>query len=257
MFAIERIRIIKNYLVKDHKVSVAKLSELLNVTEVTIRRDLEKLENEGFLKRTHGGAVLLEYVEEAIWDENEETKDILIYQEIADTAYHLVNDNDAIMLTSGPVNAFIAKALSTRSNLTVVTNDLQIASAFTHSPSNNLILLGGDLEETAVYGQMTIDNIRNFSFDHIFIEIDGLSETVGITVSSTKKATLIQHAIKLADSVTVVCLSKFFGTKSLYRVGNLNITHRIITDSNLEDKHKNYIYNHNIPLFTSIDVYEN
>ncbi len=257
MFAIERIRIIKNILIKDHKVSVAKLSEMLDVTEVTIRRDLEKLENEDFLKRTHGGAVLLDYVEDTIWDVNEENKDIQLYQEIADTAVYLVNDGDAVMLTNGSVNTFIAKALSTRSNLTVVTNDLLIASVFAHSSSNNLILLGGDLDENAVYGQMTVDNLKNFSFDHIFIEIDGLSETVGMTVSSTKKATLIQQAIKLADSVTVVCPSCFFGNKSLYRVGNLNIAHRVLTDSNLEDKYKNYMFNHNIPLFTSIDVYEN
>ena len=257
MFAIERIRIIKNCLIKDQKVSVAKLSELLNVTEVTVRRDLEKLENEGFLKRTHGGAVLMDYFDETIWDENEEIKDILLYQEIADTAVHLVNDGDAIMLTNGSVNAFIAKALSSRNNLTIVTNDLSIAAAFAHITTNNLILLGGDLEENAVYGQMTIDNLRNFSFDHIFIEIDGLSETVGITVSSTKKATLIQQSIKQAESVTAVCLSKFFGSKSLYRVGNLNIVNRILTDSNLDDRHKKYIFDHNIPLFTSFDVYEN
>ncbi|MBP1755668.1 MAG: transcriptional regulator, partial [Firmicutes bacterium] len=225
--------------------------------EVTVRRDLEKLESEGFLKRTHGGAVLMDYVDESAWEENEEIKDILLYQEIADTAYHLVNDGEAIMLTSGSVNSFIAKALSGRNNLTIVTNDLSIASAFAHSATNNLILLGGDLEESAVYGQMTIDNLRNFSFDHIFIEIDGLSETIGLTVSSTKKATLIQHSVKLAESVTVVCLSKFFGSKSLYRVGNLSIANRILTDSNLEDKHKKYIFDNNIPLFTSIDVYEN
>jgi DeoR family fructose operon transcriptional repressor len=257
MFAIERIRIIKNILIKDHKVSVAKLSEMLDVTEVTIRRDLEKLEKEGFLKRTHGGAVLVDYVEDTIWNINEEIKDVQLYQEIADTAFYLVNDGDAIMLTNGTVNTYIAKALSSRSNLTVVTNDLLIASAFAHSSSNTLILLGGDLDENAVYGQMTVDNLRNFSFDHIFIEIDGLSETVGMTVSSTKKATLIQQAVKLADSVTVVCPSSFFGNKSLYRVGNLNIAHRVLTDSNLEDKYKNYMFNHNIPLFTSIDVYEN
>ena len=93
----------KNYLIKDQKVSVAKLSELLDVTEVTIRRDLEKLEKEGFLKRTHGGAVLMDYVDDTIWEENEELKDVLLYQEIADTAYHLVNDGAAIMLTNGPV----------------------------------------------------------------------------------------------------------------------------------------------------------
>ncbi len=256
MFAIERIRIIKNYLLKDHKVSVTKLSELLNVTEVTIRRDLEKLEAEGFLKRTHGGAVLLDPTEEPIWDESDSLENVQLYQEIADTAFHLVNDGEAIMLANGTVNAYIAKALSMRNNLTVVTNDLQIAAAFLHSP-NNLILLGGDMEDNALYGQMTIDNLRNFSFDHLFIEIDGLSETVGMTVSSTKKATLIQHSIKLADSVTIVCLSRFFGTKSLYRVGNLNIAHRVLTDSQLEDQYKKFVYNQNIPLFTSIDVYEN
>ncbi len=257
MFAIERIKIIKNHLLKEQKVSVSKLSQLLDVTEVTIRRDLEKLENEGFLKRTHGGAVLMDYVEESALGEYEESKDILLYQEIADTAFHLVNDGEAIMLTNGTVNAYIAKALSEHSNLTIVTNDLVIASAFSHSPGNNLILLGGDLEENALYGQMTTDNLKNFSFDHIFIEIDGFNETVGITVSSTKKATLIQQAIKQADSVTMVCLSRFFGIKSLYRVGNLNLSHRVLTDSNLEDRYKNYIYNQNIPLFTSIDVYEN
>jgi DeoR family transcriptional regulator, fructose operon transcriptional repressor len=257
MFAIERIKIIKNHLIKDRKVSVAKLSELLDVTEVTIRRDLEKLEKEGFLKRTHGGAVLLDYIEESAIGENEEGIDILIYQEIAETAFHLVNDGDAIMLISGTVNAYIAKALTAHNSLTIVTNDLQIATIFSHSPGNTLILLGGDLDETAVFGQMTIDNLKNFSFDHIFIEIDGLSDTVGITVSNTKKATLIQQAIKLADSVTVVCPSKYFGTKSLCRVGHISIAHRILTDSNLEDKYKNYVYNHNIPLFTSIDLYEN
>lgn len=256
MFAIERIKIIKNHLRKDNKVSVAKLSELLDVTEVTIRRDLEKLENEGFLKRTHGGAILLDYLEESL-GENEESKDALVYQEIADTAFHLVNDGDAIMLINGSVNAYIARSLTAHSNLTIVTNDLLIASTFSHSTGNTLILLGGDLEENAVYGQMTIDNLRNFSFDHMFLEIDGLSDTVGLTVSNTKKATLIQQAIKLADTVTVVCPSRFFGTKSLCRVGNLNIAHRILTDSTLEDKYKNYVYDHNIPLFTSIDIYEN
>lgn len=257
MFAIERIRIIKNILIKDHKVSVAKLSEMLDVTEVTIRRDLEKLEKEDFLKRTHGGAVLLDYVEDTIWDVHEDSKDIQLYQEIANTAVYLVEDGDAIMLTSGPVNAFIARALSSRSNLTVVTNDLQIASVFANSTSNTLILLGGDLDENAVYGQMTLDNLKNFSFNHSFIEIDGFSETIGMTVSSTKKATLINQAAKLTDSVTVVCPSRFFGSKSLYRVGNLSIAHRVLTDSNLKDNYKNYIFSHNIPLFTSIDVYEN
>ncbi|MBN2222470.1 MAG: DeoR/GlpR transcriptional regulator [Vallitaleaceae bacterium] len=256
MFAIERVRIIKNYLLKDQKVSVAKLSTLLDVTEVTIRRDLEKLEKEGFLKRTHGGAVLLNYSGESLYDESIEDEQIELYQEIADTAYHLVSDYDSILLTNGPINAFIARSLAKRNNLTVVTNDIKIAQEFSGSQSNNLILLGGDLDEHALFGQMAIDNLKNFAFQHVFLEIDALNNTVGMMVSSVKKATFIQQALKLADSVTVVCLSTSFGGKSLYRIGPLTLAHRILTDSKLDDEYKNYIFNSNIPIFTSIDIYE-
>jgi DeoR/GlpR family transcriptional regulator of sugar metabolism len=85
MFAIERIKIIKDYLNKDKHVSVAKLSSLLNVTEVTIRRDLEKLESEGFLKRAHGGAVLNADLEEPLAFESSEDDRALQMMEISDT----------------------------------------------------------------------------------------------------------------------------------------------------------------------------
>lgn len=257
MFAIERIKIIKNHLLKEQKVSVAKLSELLNVTEVTIRRDLEKLEHEGFLKRTHGGAVLTDYVEDALNGESEDFDDFINYQEIADTASRLVNDGESIMLTSGLINQFIARSLGERSGISIVTNDFQIAQNFQNQGDNCLIFLGGDMDDKAVYGQMTLDNLRNFSFDHVFIEVDGLHETNGITVNSTKKATLIQKAAALSESVNIVCLSKNFGSRSLYRVGKFEMASRILTDSKLDDHFKSMIYNHKIPLFTSIDVYEN
>jgi len=110
MFAIERIKIIKDYLNKDKHVSVAQLSSLLNVTEVTIRRDLEKLESEGLLKRAHGGAVLNAEPEDLLAYESSEDDHTLEMTEIADTIYHLVSDNDIIMLTDGPTNLQAAKS---------------------------------------------------------------------------------------------------------------------------------------------------
>lgn len=256
MFAIERVKIIKNHLIKDQKVSVAKLSEILDVTEVTIRRDLEKLEREGFLKRTHGGAVLNSYVEESFFDDITSDQTLEMQQEIAETAFNLVSDFDSIMLSSGTTNLQIARRLATKSNLTVITNDIRIAMEFSNSPTNSLIMIGGDLDNYAVFGQMAIDNMKNFSFDHLFIEIDGISQDTGMTVSSVKKASLIQQAIPLASSISVVCLSNYFGERSLYRVGKLNIAHNIITDSKLNATYKQYIFNLNIPLFTSVNLYE-
>lgn len=256
MFAVERIKIIKNHLIKEQKVSTGMLSELLDVSEVTIRRDLEKLEHEGFLERTHGGAVLLSYVEEDIV-ENETD---LLYsdqrREIADTAFHLIPDGDTLMLTDGLTNLQIAKRLKDRSGLTVLTNDLRIASEFAGTTTNNVIMLGGDLEGYATYGQMVADNMKNFYFNHLFIEVDGISAKAGMTVSSIKKATLIQNAMHLAECVAVITVSKSFGEKALYRVGPMNLAKKVITDANIPDYYKDYIFNLNIPLYTSIDLYE-
>lgn len=256
MFAIERIKIIKDYLLKDKHVSVARLSSLLNVTEVTIRRDLEKLEHEGFLRRAHGGAVLIEDLEETLVLENTEDNHALQIMEIADTIFHLVSDNDIIMLTDGPANLMAAKKLTHKKNLTVLTNDLRIALEFSSSPSNKLILLGGDLDESAVYGQLAINNMQNFSLGHLIVEVEGVSKQTGITVSSISKASLIQEACKMAETVSVVCLADYFGAKSFYRVGALELATKVITNSTLSDTYKNYLFDLNIQLYTSLDIYE-
>ena len=255
MFAIERIRIIKNYLKKDNKVSVAKLSELLNVTEVTIRRDLEKLESEGFLQRTHGGAVINNEAPDEPVDEPVD-RYVTERQEIADTVFHLVSDNDMIMLTEGLTNVQVAKRLAEKNNLTVLTNDVRIALEFKSSPSNNLILLGGDLNEFAVYGQLAINNMQYFSFNHLFIEVDAINKQTGLMASSISKASLIQKAIQAAENTTVICLAKYFGEKSLYRIGNVEIADKIITNSTLEDSYKDYLFGLNIKVYTSVDIYE-
>ena len=256
MFAIERIKIIKDYLNKDKHVSVAQLSSLLNVTEVTIRRDLEKLESEGFLNRAHGGAVLNAETEETLAYESAEDDHSMEMLEIADTIFHLVSDNDIIMLTDGPTNLQAAKKLTHKKNLTVLTNDLRIALEFSASPSNKLIMLGGDLDECAVYGQLAINNMQNFSLNHLIVEVEGISKKTGITVSSISKASLIQQACKTAQTISVVCLADHFGAKSFYRVGELNIADKIITNSTLIDTYKDYLFDLNIQLYTSVNIYE-
>ncbi len=259
MFAIERINIIKNYLQRDRHVSVAMLSNLLNVTEVTIRRDLEKLEREGFLTRTHGGAVIKDDADSDIGYPAEtplNLTELSLLQEIADTVFHLVADNDIIMLTDGRTNRYIAKKLTQKNNLTVLTNDLLIALEFSSSPGNHLILLGGDLEEFAIYGQLAINNMQNFSLNHLIVEVDGISKNFGVTVSSINKASLIQQACKTAKTVSIICPASQFGEKSFYRVGDISIANKVITDSTLDDTYKDYLFDLNIPLYTSVDIYE-
>ncbi|MEX1377521.1 MAG: DeoR/GlpR family DNA-binding transcription regulator [Eubacteriales bacterium] len=255
MFAVERKNLIKRFLAENKKVSVAKLSELLEVSEVTIRRDLEVLEKTGFLQRTHGGAVL---VEESLHNSIPENNNIVDqrYTEIANTAFSLVSDNDTILLTSGKVNVQIAKRLTQKSNLTVVTNDLYIAMEFSSSPLNKLIMLGGDLSGNAVYGQLTLNNLNDFALKHVFAEVSGISKDNGISVNSISKASLIQQACKNTKIITVVCTAENFDKDSLYRVGPITMPRRIITNPNLSDDYKKFIYESNIQLYTSVDLYE-
>ena len=106
MFGPERIRLIKGILLDKKHINVSDLSAMLNVSEVTVRRDLEKLENEGFLTRTHGGAIINEATSN---DGNEyaEFEDDPLYEqriEISEIAAHMIDDNDVILLSPGLTN---------------------------------------------------------------------------------------------------------------------------------------------------------
>lgn len=111
MFAPERIRIIKGILLDKKHINVSDLSTMLNVSEVTIRRDLEKLEKEKFLIRTHGGAIIND--ENSLDQEKYMDMDDDPYYEqrleIAEITVHMVDDNDIILLSAGLTNLYIAK----------------------------------------------------------------------------------------------------------------------------------------------------
>ena len=257
MFAIERLKIIKNYLIKENQVEVATLSKVLDVSEVTIRRDLEKLEKEGFLSRIHGGAILNQ---EATIDPITPIEDHNLekYKEISNIAIHMIKDNDVIMLANGPINMQIAKKLPTKNNITVLTNDILIALELSSYLSVKVVLLGGDVDYTnkAVFGTLTSLNIEKFFVNKVFLEVDGIDINTQITVSSIEKATLIQEVIRKSKEKVVVCLADAFNRTAFYKVGNINIADKIITNAEVADDYKRYIFNQDIPLFTSISTFE-
>lgn len=257
MFAIERIRIIKNYIMNNQQAEVSTLSNMLNVSEVTIRRDLEKLEEEGFLTRTHGGAVLNKNEDIPIISENGYNPED--YNEIADIAVQMIKDGDIIMLTNGIINLHIAKKLSNKNNITVLTNDIAIATELSNNKSVKAILLGGDIDfrYNAVFGSLTINNLKKFFVSKLFIEIDGITCDLDLTVSSIDMASLIQEATNNASQKILLLTADAFEKNSFYRVGKAQqIADRLITNSRINDIYKNIIFNNNIQLFSSIDAFE-
>lgn len=259
MYAIERIRIIKKYLGEKGQAQVHALSDLLGVSEVTVRRDLERLEKDGWLTRTHGGAVInQEESVDPLLEVLEEPEDDGARDEIAAVALRLVSDGDVVMLTNGLVNVRLATKLEKRSGLTVLTNDLSIALRISLQESNKVVLLGGDMDkgEKALFGSMALANLQKFYVSRVFVEVDGVNENLLMTVNSQEKADLILGALELADEAIVVCPSDRFSKNAFYRLGNVNMARGIITNTQLDESYKTRIFNSNVPLYTSVAAFE-
>ncbi len=259
MYAIERKRIIREYLKEHNQVQVQELSRILDVSEVTVRRDLESLEKEGLLTRTHGGAILNSSTEQhELFTLFEPAEDKAHYDKIATAALKFINDGDVIMLTNGETNAIIASRLEERKRVKVLTNDVTIALKIALQKDNHVVLLGGDLNKTdiALYGSMTQLNLEKFFVHHLFVEIDGINSSLQATVTSQEKADLILKAMQLCENVSFICPSKRFNKSAFFLLGKLSMAKRIITDNDLSDVYKEKIFSSNIALFTSVAPYE-
>ena len=122
-----------------------------------------------------------------------------------------------------------------------------------------IILLGGVIDSStkSVFGTLTIDNLNLFFVNKLFIEVNGISSNLDVTVSSMNMASLIQASIKNSNERIVLCSSEAFKKNSFYKVGKLTeMTEKIITSPNINDNFKTEIFNSNIQLFTSVNAFE-
>jgi DeoR family transcriptional regulator, fructose operon transcriptional repressor len=260
MFASERMRIIKGILIDKKHLNVSDLSSMLNVSEVTIRRDLEKLESENFLTRTHGGAIINE---DAFTNEKDLTNidfDPYYQQrvEIGQIAAHMVEDNDVILLSAGPTNVCIARKILNKKNITVLTNDLNIASELSADTGIKVIIPGGDLDisSMSVVGKLTEENIKNFYVSKAFIEVEGVSTQRGYTVQSIDKASVIKEMLNITREKIIVCPYICFDNIAFSQIGPLALANKVITNPSIPDLYKNYYFENNIQLFTVFNTYE-
>ncbi|POR04680.1 hypothetical protein AU468_02920 [Alkalispirochaeta sphaeroplastigenens] len=261
MFALERLRIIKEYLLNHRQAEVSTLSTLLAVSEVTVRRDLVKLEEEGFLTRTHGGALLkdtqtIQDPSLVLSDYNRSDDDP--DPELAALCLRLVLDNAVVFLADGPINFRIAEGLQARSGITVLTNDLKIASLVARQKSNRAVLLGGDLNDQgeAVYGAVAQENLLRYHVDILFFEVDAVNQQLQLTVTNEQRANLISSAAKSAAKSVLVCPANRFGRGAFFRFASIHLAEAVVTDPSLPDSEKNRLFSENITVFTAVNAFE-
>lgn len=215
--------------------SVFELSEKLEMSPATIRRDLHDIAEEGLLLRTHGGAmkiespVLTSFIAKAgLNDDNKE--------KIAQLAAEYVADGDIIFLDCGSTVFKMCRYLKKRTAIKVITNSLPIMAELIDVPSISLNLIGGEIDKQrrAVHGHKAIEHINGYHAHKAFIGIDGISTQNGLTAHSEHESSITSAFMKNASQVFVLCDSSKIGRDSHIKFGNLSQVNTLFTDPDLD-----------------------
>jgi len=248
LLAAQRREKILEMLREDGHVKVSELSKIFNVTEVTIRQDLERLEEDQLVQRVHGGAILNNAgnnVREFAVLNND---NLTAKQAIAREAVKRIHDGDTIILDSGSTTTEIAKLIKDVSDLTVITNALNIAMILGSNPGINLNVTGGEFKSPTISltGQKAADFFTNLHADKVFLATAGINVESGLTYPSMSDIVVKKAMIDSSDKVYLVADSSKIGKSAFACLGSLSLVDDIITDSNISPQDEQLFRQYNI-----------
>jgi DeoR family transcriptional regulator, fructose operon transcriptional repressor len=227
---------IQEILATHHIISSAELCELLEVSEATVRRDLEWLENDGILERTHGGAMLnqrvqleLQYVQR-IRSHAEEKR------QIGQVAASMIEDGDIIFVNSGTTTTEVIRHIPSTANITIVTNNVTACLELSEV-SYELLLVGGSYLATSqsVAGRFAIDNLNRIYANKAILAVDGLSLKFGCTVPTNAEAEVNQLMIQRnRGPLIVVTDHSKWGIVSNFEIAKIDHIQTLVTDEGLD-----------------------
>jgi len=213
-------------------VHVSALSHRFGVSEVVIRKDLQRLQELGMLKRRHGGAVRTE--KGYLYKDLDERMQTMGEQKmrIAEAARGFVSERQVVMLNSGSTSVHIARQLSSIKELVLVTNAIRAASELANLSQAQVILLGGEIKPKYefTYGHDTLRSLGKYHANTCFISVDGVDADHGLTSYYHYEAEVMRQMMKQSDRVVVAADSSKVGVVSLEHVGDIQSAHVLITD---------------------------
>jgi DeoR/GlpR family transcriptional regulator of sugar metabolism len=231
LLAAERKMKIVEYVRQHQAASVAALAMEFNVHEATIRRDLAEVEQEGLLKRTHGG-VIVEQLTKNEPSFNERTN-VQLEQKmrIGKMAASLVEDGDHIIIDSGTTTLHIARNLVHLSNITVVTNDINVAAELRDAPGVKVTVTGGELYPSSymLNGMFTDHVLRSLHVSKAFLGTPAIHPKHGLMHPEAQLVLAKQGMINAAQEVIVVADDTKIGKLSLHIVAPNSAIHTLIT----------------------------
>lgn len=237
------LRLVQEY----SSVRVAQLAEYLDVSESTIRNDLEALGEQGQLVRIRGGAVakvgqpptglVSSYLAQKVLEKAEEKK------WIARWAAGMIEDGDVIMFDASSTVFHIASFLADRRNLTVFTNGIDVARLLAKEPSNTIIILGGILRPNgnSITGSISEQLLQDYRIQTAFVSCSGFTPEMGFFEMDLQEAKMKSLMLQAAQKRIVLLDSSKIGQVGLTRFASLDEMHYFITDEQISRETIDYI----------------
>jgi DeoR/GlpR family transcriptional regulator of sugar metabolism len=246
MFTEERLEQILNILNKNDRVKVKDLSERFNVSEGMIRKDLQRLEKEGLLKRTYGGAILNRKISKSSpittrINANSSSKEL-----IAKKAFKLIEDGDVVFLETSSINFLLAKLIAnSNKKITLITNMSLIPQLFNENETVKLIVIGGVYDNKAggVLGAEVVKNISRYIFNKGFLGSSGVNlNTNSVATATLEDGNVKEAVVSKSKEVFLLVENEKFNIDSTYKFASLEDFDAVITEadisSEIEDKLK-------------------
>jgi DeoR family transcriptional regulator of aga operon len=234
----ERRREILGALHRDGRVLVKDLAHRFRISQITIRKDLEFLDGQGVIQRTHGGALPVQAG--ALLDPSLRDKEKLHRREkirIAQAAIRLVEEGQSLLLDSGTTTTAIARALKDKKRLTVITNAINIAAELAGTQVE-VVLTGGMLRKNSfsLVGPLAERTLRQLSADILFLGVDGFDTAAGLFTPNLLESEVNRAMVEIARRTIAVCDSSKFGRRSLCNIMPVTAVHEVITDKQIPKK---------------------
>lgn len=236
MFIEERHQKILEMLKDKKRVEVQNLSELFQVSEDTIRRDLRIMEQEGKVHRTYGGAILPEKVSTYTDFNYREKVQTNVKESIAASAASFIQEHDTILLDGSTTVARIIPFLTGFKDLTVITNSIIIAhDIINQCPQIKLHIIGGQVRNDIanVLSLESLQTIQKLYVDKIFISSYSISSNGELSTPIIEDSNIKGAMLKAGREVYILADSSKFGQRSLSQFGKIKAEYTIITDENL------------------------
>jgi DeoR family transcriptional regulator, aga operon transcriptional repressor len=231
----ERHQFILKKINNEGHVSVIDLCKQLDVSSVTIRKDLKLLEDKNLLFKTHGGATLNNpYTADRPVNEKEKLQSVE-KTKIGEAAARLIQPNDSIIIGSGTSVLALAKSIQPIENLTVITSALNVAFELIKHADIEIIQLGGIVRKSSssVMGPYAENILGDFFCSKLFLGVDGIDLEFGLTTTNVFEARLNREMMAVSQKTIILADSTKFGKRGFGKICKMEEIDHIITDSGI------------------------